>query len=103
MQRVVWKLPFTNHFFFSKNFQRSSVYYTRNRSSTILNFFNNKKIRVYSGKSFITINIDKFSFVGHKLGSFSFTKIRGSAITKSLMLKGRLKYKIVFTHLERIP
>lgn len=31
--------------------------------------------------------------VGHKLGEFSFTKIRGAAITQSLILKGKLKRK----------
>lgn len=31
--------------------------------------------------------------VGHKFGEFSFTKIRGSAITESLILKGKLKRK----------
>lgn len=31
--------------------------------------------------------------VGHKLGEFSFTKIRGAAITESLILKGKLKRK----------
>jgi ribosomal protein S19 len=93
MQRVAWKLPYTNYYFFSNRFKSASVFFTRDRRSTILNFFIKKKIKVYSGKSYITVNLDKSNFIGYNLGDFSFTKIRGSAITQSLMLKGRLKAK----------
>jgi len=97
MQRVVWKLPFTHRIFFSNKFsqQGNTVdgFLTKNRSSTILDFFLRKKICVYSGKGYISIYFDKAAFKSHKLGEFSFTKIRGSAITQSLILKGRFKRK----------
>jgi len=33
------------------------------------------------------------AMLGHKLGEFSFTKIRGAAITESLTLRNKLKRK----------
>ena len=94
MKRVVWKLPFVRFFFLKKKVfnKNNKVIFTKDRSSTIIRPFITKKLCVYSGKSFKTFIINNF-MVGHKFGEFSFTKIRGSAITESLILKGKLKRK----------
>jgi len=94
MQRSVWKLPFTKYFFFSdkfKNREKKFIFFTGERSSTILRFFLEKRIRIHSGKSFMTLNINNARFIGHKLGEFSFTKVRGYDITKRSLLKKKAK------------
>jgi len=96
MQRSVWKLPFTKFFFFANKFyyrKRKDVFFTMDRSSTILGFFLDKRIRIYSGKNFMILNIANKKFIGHKLGDFSFTKIRGFDISISVRRKSNLKKK----------
>jgi len=72
-------MPFVKYYFLNKKFNNNEIkiYFTRNRSSMILNNFLKKKFSIYSGKDFITtIKINK-NMLGCKLGEFSFSKIRG--------------------------
>lgn len=93
MKRSGWKLPFFKSFFLTDKFRYGKVdFSTTDRSSTILGFFVRKKILIHSGKKFISIFVTK-PMIGHKLGEFSLTKIRGVAVTESLIKKGKLKRK----------
>jgi ribosomal protein S19 len=94
MKRSVWKLPFVYQYYVKGNIlnENNRIFITRKRALTILRIFVDRKFYIYSGKTFKASNINKF-MIGCKLGEFSFTKIRGSAITESLILKGKLKRK----------
>jgi len=75
MCRSIWKMPFVKYYFLNKKFNNNEmkIYFTRNRSSMILNnFIKKKKFSIYSGKEFITtIKINK-NMLGCKLGEFFF-------------------------------
>ncbi len=91
MQRAAWKIPFISRFFFFKSFGNNCKIFTRN--STIYRKLVKKTLRVYSGKNWITLNIQRV-MVGHKIGEFALTKIMGSAIDESMYRKGKAKIKL---------
>lgn len=88
--RSGWKLPFINNIFLSNLFFKSSNFITSMRSCTILPHFIGKKIRIYSGRTWKSLIVNKF-MVGMKLGEFSISKIFGSAISFSMALKAQRK------------
>jgi len=95
MSRSVWKMPFISPLIFFRiwgNPKRKDLFFCRNRDTTITNLFLKIKFRVYSGNSFKTFSVVP-PMLGHKLGEFAFTKIRGAAITDSLVLRNKLKRK----------
>jgi len=72
--------------------KRNQSFYCRHRDTTLIDFFLRKTFRVYSGKSFKTFVVTKQK-LGHKIGEFSFSKIRGVAVTQSLILRNKRKKK----------
>lgn len=62
----------------------------KTRNSIIPSVFLDKKFRIYNGKSFVSIIISR-DMVGHKFGEFSITKVLGSQIAKSVVLKAERK------------
>jgi len=57
-------------------------------------FFLDKRIKIHAGKKYMTLNINNVIYIGHKLGDFSFTKVRGYDITQSGSLKKKQKIKL---------
>lgn len=93
MKRSVWKIPYVSPCFFSKNFfEEFKEFKTFSRSSLITDFFFKKKVLIYSGRSWVKLNVQK-SMVGLKLGEFSITKIMGSSISVSMFKKNKEKIK----------
>jgi len=58
----------------------------------LIDFFLKAKLGIYSGKSFKSFSVTP-GMLGHKLGEFSFSKIRGVEVTESLILKEKRKKK----------
>lgn len=92
MCRSRWKVPFVSSIFFSKKFDNVMFFNTRIRNSIITDFFIDKKFRVYNGSKSKSFVIRSY-MVGKKLGEFSITKILGSDIALSKVLKAKAKKK----------
>lgn len=78
MSRSVWKIPFISNILFSNSLKKKN-FTVWSRCSTIPQIFVNKKLRVYNGTWYLSLNV-KPSMVGKKFGEFSFTKRTGSSI-----------------------
>lgn len=92
MSRPSWKIPYVSSIFLRNSFINSEKYDTYVRNSIITNDFINKRIRVYSGKAWVSFIVTD-DMVGKKLGEFSFTKVIGSRIAHSKYLKMKSKRK----------
>lgn len=92
MARASWKIPFISSLFFRKSFLNSEKYNTFHRNSIITHDFVEKRLRVHSGKNWVSFLVTE-DMVGKKLGEFSFTKVIGSRIAHSKYLKMKSKKK----------
>jgi len=72
----MWKLPYINPVFFSKNFKAKKAYKIFIRNSIIPKNYFSKSFDIYNGKKFINVVV-KPEMAGNKLGEFSITKVLG--------------------------
>lgn len=92
MFKYSWKIPYVSLIFLRNSFINSTKFNTFYRNSVISKDFINKRIRVYSGKSWVSFIVSD-DMIGKKLGEFSFTKVLGSRIAHSKYLKLKQKKK----------
>ncbi len=88
--RSKWKIPYISPFLFRNKFLAMKSFNIKNRKSIIPFTFLNKRIRIYNGFTFISMEVTRDK-VGHKLGEFSITKVIGGDISKSIALKAERK------------
>lgn len=88
--RSKWKLPYISPFLFRNKFLQMKSFNITNRKSIIPFTFLDKRIRIYNGKTFISIIVSRDK-VGHKFGEFSITKVLSGDISKSVALKAERK------------
>jgi small subunit ribosomal protein S19 len=80
--KSAWKLPYISQLFFTKKFNyvkedekgKEPKYPIWSRRSLISKNFISKKVRLYNGLKFLTVEIGPL-MVGHKMGEFSITKV----------------------------
>ena len=76
IKRSRWKFFSFNYKFLKvlkKNKSNLKFFRLKNRNIFFIPFFSGKKIRVYNGKSFISVENNNL-LLSQKLGSFSFTR-----------------------------
>lgn len=89
--RSVWKVPYISPFFFNKKFLKMKEINVWKRNSSIPFTFVDKCVRIYNGKSLISIRALRREMVGLKFGNFSIPVVMGSAIAINKALKARRK------------
>jgi ribosomal protein S19 len=77
MIRSLWKGPYINTILYNEIIQYPQLnnFETNNRSSTIIDNMIHKIIKIYNGKSYVSLDI-KENMIGYKLGEFIQTKKR---------------------------
>lgn len=72
--------------------KKKRTIYCRDRDTTFINGLLRNTFKVYSGKAFKTV-VPSFHMLGHKLGEFSSSKLRGSDISRNIASKAKRKRK----------
>jgi ribosomal protein S19 len=72
--RSLWKMPYLHPVSFQKFFLKKKFLEWNHKNSTINQTFVDKKIKIYNGHFFKTINIVN-EMIGFKFGEFIFSKI----------------------------
>ena len=71
--RSCWKLPFIHKKYFENYYKKKKNLKIKYKNSIISHYFIGKKINIYTGKTYNTINILS-NMIGYKFGEFILTK-----------------------------
>lgn len=82
MSRSKWKGPFLDKVFFKPSLLKNSRFQVWSRRSVLLSNLIGKKIFIYNGQNFKTINITREK-IGFKLGEFALSHQSYGRKTKS--------------------
>lgn len=88
MKRSAWKIPYISSTFFQNRFKKPHVRKLKIRYSCIPSVFTKKRVKVYNGKYYKSIDIS-LDMRKHKFGEYSWSKHAEGQIRK----KGKSKKK----------
>jgi len=75
--RSLWKIPFINYNYFKKCFTKKYLFTIKYKNSIIGPNFIDKKVNIYSGKTFSVLDVSS-QMIGFKFGEFIPFKISAS-------------------------